>query len=565
MWRELRRRGNVLTVGIVLLVILGVSLFLVGNLINQMGAKLNKAVVAERSRLHFNLIKSEFSITGDIVELTADYLAAGDNHRNEKENFALEAAIRLDPKVSRVWRMDIEGGGVESCFRDSTHTAGVASEAEREVAAMSRSGELSSAIYRRGERLVWCVSKEWRDSHGRPWLVGVDVPLSGLYAYMAGQNMRFASYASVFDGDGTVVFHPDSLRVSSRAGSGDLEMVERVVRSGETVSRTVMSDFLKLPVERFYYPLDIAGGRWVVGISVVWIAIDEEMSSFRGYTAIISTIAVVLFTVLLAFSQSRWRREHEKRMAAERHSSELQVQRIIDHINPHFLFNSLNSLYSLINADRVLAREFVLKLSGVYRYVLERRTEVLSTVGSEVDFIDQYVFLQKIRFDEQLEVTIDIDRRLYDMLIPSMGLQTLVENAIKHNRFSLREPLRIAIRAEGLSIVVENNLSPRGDGGTSTGLGLERLRAIYAGRTNREMTVRSTGGMFVVELPLVEPSAAGESRVATRALTRASKQASPQDSFPDSRDSLPISRHSFRFIFVLIQKLRSLSLKNLKV
>ena len=506
--KRLRRGGNILTFGIVLLVILGASLLFIGRLLNDIGAKLNKTVVTERGRMHLNIIEAEFSRTAGIVGFAVDYLSETGAAPGTQAMVA-DIVFRLDPKISRVWFMETAQGKVVSCFRDSTQVRGAASPAETEAALRAAGntteGAVSGILHSTGGTEIWSISGRLEDASGRSLLVGVDIPLPELYAYMSAQNVRVMSYATVFGSNGTVVLHPDSLLIGSAVAGDQKEIVGRVGATGTAVDQTFVSEFLGLPVERFYYPLDIAGERWVAAISVPWITIEEEMEAFHLYMAVIAVIAVLLFSALLAFSQSRWRREHEKRMAAERHSSELQVQRIIDQINPHFLFNSLNSLYSLINSDPKLAREFVLKLSGVYRYVLDRRTETLSTVRSEVDFIKQYIFLQKIRFGDQIEVMTDIDRGLYDRLIPSMSLQTLVENAVKHNNFTSQEPLMVSIYTTGESLVVENNCSPRTEKGASTGLGLERLRSIYVYYTDQQPEVVHSESLFMCILPLIAP------------------------------------------------------------
>ena len=166
----------------------------------------------------------------------------------------------------------------------------------------------------------------------------------------------------------------------------------------------------------------------------------------------------------------------------------------------------LNSLYALIRCNPDQAREFTLTLSRVYRRVLERRKQILSTLAEEIDFTWQYYTLQKIRFDDRIELTSAIDPALRNWRIPSMSLQTLVENAVKHNSITGGNPLHIRIRTEGESFLIENNYTPRSDGDKeSLGMGLERIRSVYRFYTEENISISVGDGTFRCRLPLLPP------------------------------------------------------------
>ena len=183
-----------------------------------------------------------------------------------------------------------------------------------------------------------------------------------------------------------------------------------------------------------------------------------------------------------------------------------RLQQLRSQIDPHFLFNSLNSLYALIRCNPEQAREFTLTLSKVYRHVLERRKQILSTLADEIDFTWQYYSLQKIRFGDRIELTTAIDPALRNWRIPAMSLQTLVENALKHNRITSCNPLHIRIRTEGESLLIENNFTPRSEGNAeSLGVGLERIRSVYRFYTEENISIASDSGTFRCRLPLLPP------------------------------------------------------------
>ncbi len=118
----------------------------------------------------------------------------------------------------------------------------------------------------------------------------------------------------------------------------------------------------------------------------------------------------------------------------------LQYQSLKDQVRPHFLFNSLSSLATLINTDTSKATQFVHKLSDVYRYVLEQRETELVPLKDDLKFMEDYIFLQKIRFGDNLQIESELDLDLNRLVIP-LSLQMLVENAIKHNEISKDHPL----------------------------------------------------------------------------------------------------------------------------
>lgn len=181
-----------------------------------------------------------------------------------------------------------------------------------------------------------------------------------------------------------------------------------------------------------------------------------------------------------------------------------QFEVLKQQVNPHFLFNSLNVLTSLIKVDPDLAESFTENLSKVYRYVLENKDKDLVSLSTELDFIKAYVFLINIRFMDKVFVNIDIKPRHYDLMVLPMALQLIIENAIKHNSFSKQKPLIISLFVENDSILVtENNLQIRDTYIQSTGVGLSNIRNRYTLITGKEPHFEKTEEKFIVKIPLV--------------------------------------------------------------
>lgn len=173
-------------------------------------------------------------------------------------------------------------------------------------------------------------------------------------------------------------------------------------------------------------------------------------------------------------------------------------------VNPHFLFNCFNTLSSLISENRQKAEVFLNELSKVYRYLLQNNEDGLSTVENEVRFIRSYYRLLKTRHGEALEMTIEIDKRYHSYLLPSLSLQLLVENVVKHNQLARDHPLVIEIfTTAGNQLVVNNNLQRRTIKAPSNRVGLENIKAKYDLLSQKGFQIMEDGKNFTVVLPLI--------------------------------------------------------------
>lgn len=177
-------------------------------------------------------------------------------------------------------------------------------------------------------------------------------------------------------------------------------------------------------------------------------------------------------------------------------------------VNPHFLFNCMNVLNSLIGSDPARAQEFTTQFCKVYRRVLEQEAAQLIPLRQELEFLESYVFLQKMRFEGALHIQIEVpDERSSQVLVPPFALQLLVENAIKHNIAAESLPLtvRVELAADGF-LLVRNRLQPRNSPAVGTGIGLKNLTERYQLLTGKTPTFGPENGEFVARLPLVQPS-----------------------------------------------------------
>ncbi len=216
---------------------------------------------------------------------------------------------------------------------------------------------------------------------------------------------------------------------------------------------------------------------------------------------------VTLIVISMVEGVYFFRRWKESLLLAEKMKSEnmaSQLNSLKAQLDPHFLFNSLNVLASLIKKDTTKAELFVEDFARVYRYVLDVKDEMVVTLSSEFKFLESYTNLQKIRFGNSLRISVQVNPRPMTLFLPPLSLQELVSNAVKHNEVSREKPLKIEIYNKGDELIVRNNFQHRDDGVVSTGVGLENIAKRYALLSDKEPVFEVAEGFFVARLPLLE-------------------------------------------------------------
>lgn len=220
-----------------------------------------------------------------------------------------------------------------------------------------------------------------------------------------------------------------------------------------------------------------------------------------GSFLIVAFISTLYESIYLYQNWKRTLLEAEK---LRREQVESQLEGLKNQVNPHFLFNSLNTLTYLIPEDQEKSVQFVQKLSRVYRYILEMKDKKLVTLAEELKFLQAYVFLVKERFGENLQVDIDVPERAQSLQVVPLSLQILFENAIKHNVIAREKPLKVRVRVEGGNLVVVNQLQPKAQVMPGTGTGLSNVRNRYQYFTTDPVRISAEAGRFEVRLPMLQ-------------------------------------------------------------
>ena len=220
------------------------------------------------------------------------------------------------------------------------------------------------------------------------------------------------------------------------------------------------------------------------------------------FSVVIMLSAFYLMINVRAFQQLK-----DVQLKAERLEKEAllsQFEALKDQLSPHFLFNSLSILTSMVHEDADLSEQYIKQLANVYRYILEQRDQQLVPLKTELAFIRAYTFLLQIRFENKFDVVITVSpSQQTQYQIAPLSLQLLVENAVKHNRMSVDEPLHVRIHTEDNWLIVENPWQPRDQPETSTGVGLRNIINRYALLTDQAIGYGRADESFVVKIPLL--------------------------------------------------------------
>jgi two-component system LytT family sensor kinase len=268
----------------------------------------------------------------------------------------------------------------------------------------------------------------------------------------------------------------------------------------------------KNPTRRFLiqFGVDLFVVLLVVStLSLVYqLYIAQGLVVLRDELILLSVLTIVIFSYNFALLQTyfirSWREAEGKVERFQKESLAFQFGMLKNQLSPHFLFNSLNTLASLIYKDQKLASDFVREMSSVYRYILENRTTDLVVLGRELDFLHAFIHLVSTRFSDNLYFHINISEEAKQKKIAPLTLQMLIENAIKHNVISMKKPLTLSIfDMDGKFLVVKNTLQKKSVREYSSGIGLENIANRYAFLTKEPVTFGEDEEYFEVKIPLL--------------------------------------------------------------
>ena len=218
----------------------------------------------------------------------------------------------------------------------------------------------------------------------------------------------------------------------------------------------------------------------------------------------VSGLVIGCILIIRLVNQNQWVQIENETLKSE--ALQRQFESLKNQLSPHFLFNSLTALQTLINESPSIAHDYVNNLSRALRYTLQSNEKQLVTLKEEMDFTESYLFLIKMRFDTSLSVVIQTDEKYLIYKLPPLTVQTLVENAVKHNEVSKRNSLTLTIKTtESPSLIVMNTIHEKITAEEGTGIGLANLSKQFQLLLGKDINISNENNEFIVEVPLINP------------------------------------------------------------
>ncbi len=271
--------------------------------------------------------------------------------------------------------------------------------------------------------------------------------------------------------------------------------------------------WFKTPLKRLFIGLGLMivySSTAVTGLTLFFFSVvfkQEINETFFSEIRESVIISIIVSTIIMSFFTARgfllaWRQAAINVEKIKREHVSSQYEALKNQVNPHFLFNSLNALSSLVYDHPDKAIEFINRLSDVYRYVLDSKDKEAVPVTEELDFVRAYSFLLKTRYEDNIEIEFDVVAS--EGYVPPMSLQMLLENVVKHNEISDEYPMKITLRDKDSYIFVANRLQLKEKNTGMSGIGLDNIKSRYSVLTDRPVQIDQTGHEFIVGLPILQ-------------------------------------------------------------
>ncbi len=286
------------------------------------------------------------------------------------------------------------------------------------------------------------------------------------------------------------------------------------------IAEAINISWIEYPAKRFFFSLIVFMAYTLLASAVVLVAVaylfyrHPPLQALRtmdpSYYPIV--VGITIFISLFQFGREfllNWRESEIRAIKLREAHIAAQYESLQNQVNPHFLFNSLNVLSTLVYRDQDLATKFIKQLSKVYRYVLEAKNKEVVPLATEMEALEAYVFLVKIRFGEGIVFENKLPDQLTGHIAP-LSLQMLVENAVKHNTANKEQPLIISINEADGFVTVQNNLQKKNQEQKAMGIGLANIQTRYQYLSDQPVTIEEKSDSFKVNIPLIRVEQAAD-------------------------------------------------------
>ncbi|MFH6948788.1 sensor histidine kinase [Flavobacterium sp. FlaQc-51] len=378
----------------------------------------------------------------------------------------------------------------------------------------------SNSIIENDQDFFWRIYYKYVAKNGTVIRYGYDIDLQALQSYFSTIDQKAPNYAFVFNKKGTIIYHPEiKLLKKNIFKLTDITARDTTFTDIDSFSRKIaLSEYLGLDIVRYTKRLNIKGTDWYLCVNFPNKVSTEDVDAVKKYASLIyfitTAILIVFFYLFTIFTRRTFQEkeilsQEKNKLLLEneminKEKALIQLQQLKEQINPHFLFNSLNSLYMLIENNTGVARKFTLNLSKIYRYLINPPINNIVTVQEELLFIEKYIFLQQTRFTAEFVFTITIENEsILAKKVPYLAFQIAVENAIKHNIASEENPLTITIDIKENVVIITNNLNEKQNFEKESKFGHKYLESIYKYYSKNDFKAYKKGGDFTCILPLI--------------------------------------------------------------
>lgn len=268
--------------------------------------------------------------------------------------------------------------------------------------------------------------------------------------------------------------------------------------------------FIKYTILRYIVDIIFFGSIAIINtllisyffFTYVWkteMTVENNWETIRNTFLTFGITFPIVYSIVFMFM---WKKAFLETENLKQKQLELEYDSLKSQMNPHFLFNSFNSLTALIEQDKDKSIQFVKTLSNIYRYILENKNNDLVELQKEIDFANSYISLQKIRFGDNLIYENKITEIKTFKIIP-LSIQIMLENALKHNIISNSKPLSITIYLNNKDIIVENSFQPKNQETSGKGIGLHNISALCEGIVGRPLIIEASDSNYKVKIPML--------------------------------------------------------------
>lgn len=271
------------------------------------------------------------------------------------------------------------------------------------------------------------------------------------------------------------------------------------------MKKRLIPSFILFIIATFIVALSI----FSIGFYILFLIKGWDTTEFAGhlyhnqFPGAVRSIALGIFFSALFFLYVIWNQAIKREQQLREENLKYKYINLKTQVNPHFLFNSLNTLSELVYVDAEKADTYIQKLAGIYRYILDHEETELIPLNEEIAFVEQFFDLQKERDGNKIELDMDIENAGKFRIVP-VSLQILIENALKHNAASKEKPLKIHLRNDHSYVTVSNILQPKNTLNHSPGTGLSNLKERVKLTMGKEVLITKEDNQFIVKLPIIE-------------------------------------------------------------